>query len=162
MSHPTENRSLLVGKRTVIPWDTTDKSILIEQLRSTQTQLGGWIESASVDRGFHTPENQVDLAKIVAHPCLPKPGAKQAAAQAAAATVAFRTARQRHEGAESAISGWQAGNGLRRCCDRTEVRFERYDALGTLGRNLHVLGKLLMAREHVQNAAAHPHRETAA
>jgi IS5 family transposase len=157
-----EDAAGFIVQHKVLSRDATDKSVLIAQMRGTQTKLGGRIESASFDRGFHTPENQVELAKIVAQPCLPKPGAKQAAAQAAAATVAFRAARQRHAGIESAISALQAGNGLQRCRDRTEVGFERYIALGILGRNLHVLGKLLLAREHVDSAAAHTRRGTAA
>ena len=48
---------------------------------------------------------------------------------------------------ESAIGALQNGNGLVRCRDGTEVGFARYVALAVLGRNLHVLGKLLIARE---------------
>ena len=55
---------------------------------------------------------------------------------------------------ESAIGALQAGNGLHRCRDRTEVGFERYIALGVLGRNLHVLGKLLIAQEDADCKAA--------
>ena len=41
----------------------------------------------------------------------------------------------------------RSGNGLERSRDRTELGFERYVMLGILGRNLHVLGKLVIARE---------------
>ena len=102
------------------------------------------------------------MAKIIAHPCLPKPGAKQAAAQAAAATVEFREARQRHSGIESAIGALQAGNGLKRCRDHSEQGFQRYISLGILGRNLHVLGKLLITREQANSEAARSRRRTSA
>jgi hypothetical protein len=138
----------------LLPRDATDASVVVEQTKLVQTRLGGRSEEASFDRGFHSPENQIELAKIIAHPCLPKPGAKQAAAQAASATVQFRAARKRHAGVESAIGALQSGNGLKRCRDRSEIGFERYVSLGILGRNLHVLGKLLIAREDaVCNAA---------
>lgn len=141
----------------VLSRDATDKSVPIEQMRLTQQRLGGRIESASFDRGFHTPENQTELAKLVPHPCLPKPGAKQPAT-----TVEFREARQRHSGVESAIGALQSGNGLKRCRDRSQEGFRRYIALGILGRNLHVLGKLLIAREQADcvrpTRAARPER----
>jgi hypothetical protein len=157
-----EDGAGFIVQHEVLPRDATDKSVLVEQMRSTQARLGGRIESASFDRGFHTLENQIELARIVAQPCLPKLGAKQAAAQDAVATVEFRAARQRHAGIESAIGALQAGNGLQRCRDRSEVGFKRYIALGILGRNLHVLGKLLIAREQADSAAAHTRRGSAA
>ena len=91
--------------------------------------------------------------------CLPKPGAKQAAEQELAATVSFRTARQRHPGVESAIGALQAGNGLKRCRDRSDIGLQRYVALGILGRNLHVLGKLLIQRDAPTSEAAYSERK---
>lgn len=139
-----------------------DRDVVVPQTRIVQDRLKGAIEEASFDRGFHTPENQRQLAEIVAHPCLPKPGAKQAAAQARDATVAFRQARDRHAGVESAIGALQSGNGLERSRDRTELGFERYVMLGILGRNLHVLGKLVLARQARSCEAARSKRRTSA
>jgi hypothetical protein len=139
-----------------------DRDVAVPQMRIVQDRLGGAIEEASFDRGFHTPENQRQLAEIVARPCLPKPGAKQSAEQARAATLEFRQARNRHAGVESAIGALQAGNGLERSRDRTELGFERYVMLGILGRNLHVLGKLLLARRAKSSAAAHSQRQASA
>ena len=61
--------------------------------------------------------------------------------------MAFRKARQHHPGVESAVGALQAGNGLKRCRDRSQRGYERYVALGVLGRNLQTLGKLLLARD---------------
>lgn len=144
--------------RHVLPRDATDASVIVEQTRIVQKRLGGRIEEASFDRGFHSPENQAELAKIVHHPCLPKPGAKQAADQMTSSTVQFHAARKRHPGIESAIGALEFGNGLKRCRDRTELGFERYVSLAILGRNLHVLGKLLIARERAGCNAAHSRR----
>ena len=139
-----------------------DRDVVVPQTRIVQQRLQGVIEEASFDRGFHSPENQRELAKIVARPCLLKSGAKQGAAQAQQASVSFRQARQRHAGVESAIAALQAGNGLERSRDRTELGFERYQALGVLGRNLHVLGKLLIAQEASQSEAARSQRKKSA
>jgi len=143
----------------LMPRDAQDSDVVVQQTRIVQERLGGRIQHASFDRGFHTPENQKELAGIVAHPCLPKPGARQAKEQEEAASVQFQRARQRHPGIESAIGALQSGNGLDRCRDRTEVGFARYLALGILGRNLHTLGRLLIAREAPKSAAAFSQRQ---
>ena len=131
----------------LMPRDADDRSVVVAQTRILQKRLDGRIRRASFDRGFHSPENQRELAKIVAHPCVPMPGANQAREQTAEATVEFRQARQSHPGIESAINALQSGNGLTRCRDRSERGFSRYLQLAVLGRNLHVLGKILLARE---------------
>ena len=73
----------------------------------------------------------------------------------------FRRLRQRHPGIESAIGALQSGNGLKRSRDRSEVGFERYLGLAILGRNIHVLGKLLIARRQAEAAAAFSKRKAA-
>lgn len=146
----------------LLPRDQSDRDVVVEQMRKAQQRHQGRIGRASFDRGFHSPENQEELAKIVKHPCLPMPGAKQAAEQEKTASVEFREARQSHPGVESAIGALQSGNALKRCRDRTEKGFERYIGLGVLGRNLHVLGKLLIAREAPACQAATSRRKRAA
>jgi hypothetical protein len=142
----------------LLPREQGDKDVVVEQTRIVQERLGGRIRRASFDRGFHSPENQERLAEIVANACLPKPGKKQAAQQESTASVTFREARQSHPGVESAIGALQAGNGLERCRDRTELGYERYLALGVLGRNLHTLGRLLIAAESPKSQAAQSRR----
>ncbi len=138
--------------------DETDKDVVVAQTQIVQRRLGGRIRRASFDRGFHSPENQKKLANIIPNVCLPKPGKKQAAQQQAAANIEFRQARQSHPGIESAIGALQSGNGLQRCRDRSELGFQRYLALGILGRNLHTLGRLLIAAEHPLSEAAKTRR----
>ena len=146
----------------ILPRDQSDRDVVIEQTREAQKRHKGRIRRASFDRGFHSPENQEELAEIIQHPCLPMSGAKQAAQQEKTASVEFREARQSHPGIESAIGALESGNGLERCRDRTEKGFERYIGLGVLGRNLHVLGKLLIAREAPDCQAAHSRRQRVA
>jgi hypothetical protein len=146
----------------LLPRDGDDRSAVVEQMRRVQKRLGGRIERASFDRGFHSPEVQRELAEVVACPCLPMPGAHQAARQEKDATVEFRRARQSHPGIESAINALQAGNGLKWCRDRGETGFGRYLQLGVLGRNLHVLGKILLAKEDADCVAAESRRKKTA
>jgi len=151
----------MVVHHHLLPREVQDQDVAVEQTRLLQERVNGRVEEVSFDRGFHSPENQTALAVIVKHPCLPKPGVKQAAQQAAEASVTFHQARRRHSGVESAIGALQNGNGLARCRDGTEVGFERYVALAVLGRNLHALGKLLIAREGESPPAAQSKRAAA-
>jgi IS5 family transposase len=50
---------------------------------------------------------------------------------------------------------------MKRCRDHTEIGFERYLALGILGRNLHTLGRLLIAQQAPKSLAAHSQRKAA-
>jgi IS5 family transposase len=147
---------------SILPRDKSDRDVVVRETRKAQQRHQGRIRRASFDRGFHSPENQEELAKIVEHPCLPMSGAHQAAQQEKTASVEFRQSRQSHPGIESAIGALQSGNGLERCRDRTERGFARYIGLGVLGRNLHVLGKLLIARQAPDCQAAHSRRQRAA
>jgi transposase, IS5 family len=147
---------------SILPREAGDRDVVVEEMREAQKRHRERIRRASFDRGFHSPENQEKLAEIVEHPCLPMPGAKQAAEQEKTASVEFRDARQSHPGIESAIGALQSGNGLKRCRDRTEKGFARYIGLGILGRNLQVLGKLLIAREAPESQAATSRRKRAA
>ena len=153
-----EDGAGFVSDAYLLPRDAEERDVVVRQTRILQRRLKGRIRRASFDRGFHSPENQRQLAQIVAHPCLPMPGAHQASQQQAAATIEFRQACRRHPGIESAIGALQAGNGLARCRDRTEPGFWRYVQLGMLGRNLHVLGKLLIAHEDANCLAAQSRR----
>jgi IS5 family transposase len=154
-----EDASGFIVRAYLMPRDAGDKDVVVEQTRELQKRLGGRIKQASFDRGFHSPKNQQVLAEIIAHLCLPKPGARQAAQQEQEATVEFHQSRQRHSGIESAINALQAGNGMERCRDCSEPGFSRYIQLGVLGRNLQVLGKVLLARQDAECQAAQSRRQ---
>jgi transposase, IS5 family len=127
--------------------------------RCRARRVGGKIQSASFDRGFHTQENQEKLAEIVGTPCIASKGAEKSRQQHKEGTVAFRNARQNHPGVESAIGALQSGNGQERCRDRGQEGYERYVALGVLGRNLQTLGKLLLAQDQANCQAAKSKRK---
>ncbi len=142
----------------ILPRGAEDREVLVGEMKQVQRRLDGRIRRASFDRGFHSPENQRELAELVARPCLPVTGRIQAERQEREATVEFRRARRRHPGIESAIGALQSGNGQARCRDRTFGGYCRYVGLGVLGRNLHVLGKLLIARGDPQCVAGQSRR----
>jgi transposase, IS5 family len=139
-----------------------DQDLVVPVMKKLQERFDGKIKSASFDRAFHTPENRQALAEIVATPCIASKGEEKGRQQQKEGTPAFRQARQRHPGVESAIGSLQAGNGLKRCRDRSKRGYERYVALGILGRNLHTLGKLLVVRDQANCPAAQSKRQRAA
>ena len=149
-----EDAAGFISHHFVMPRDVQDQDVALEQTRKLQKRLNNCVEEISFDRGFHSPENQEELAKVVAHVCLPKPGSKQSVEQAETASVTFHQSKQRHSGVESVIGALQSGNGLVRCRDVSEVGFERYVALAVLGRNIHTLGKLLIKRADEMAPAA--------
>jgi IS5 family transposase len=157
-----EDAAGFISHYLTLPRDAQDADVVVEQTRVVQDRHNGQIEEASFDRGFFSEENEKQLKEIIQHPCLPKRNAKQFAEQKKNASVRFHNARQRHPGIESAIGALQFGNGLERCRDRTEIGFDRYLALGILGRNLHVLGKLLIQQREPKAKAAESRRKSAA
>lgn len=136
-----------------------DQDLVVPVMRQLQERMGGKIKSASFDRAFHTPENQKDLGEIVRTPCIACKGQEKGRQQQKEGTVAFRKARQNHPGIESGIGALQSGNGLKRCRDKSKRGFDRYAALGILGRNLQTLGKLLLARDQAECEAAKSRRK---
>lgn len=138
-----------------------DADVIVDQTREAQRKHHGSIQTASLDRGFYSPENEQWLAEIVNEPCVPPRHPAQYAERLKTATVTFHQLRRRHAGIESAIGALQSGNGLKRCRDHSEIGFERYLGLAILGRNIHVLGKLLIARQNEQSEAATSKRNAA-
>jgi hypothetical protein len=157
-----EDAAGFISHHFILPREAQDADVVVEQTRIVQNRHDNKIKDASFDRGFYSPENAEQLRAILKHPCLPKKAPREYAEQSKTASIRFRKARQRHPGIESAIGALQSGNALERCRDRTEIGFERYVALGILGRNLHVLGKLLIQRRAPDSIAAESRRKAAA
>jgi len=154
-----EDAQGFVGYYRVMDPGQIDQDLTVPVVAEAQDRFEEIIASASFDKGFHTPENQQELAQLVAHPCLPKKGWRQGAEQAQQADEEFRTARRLHSGVESAIGALMRGNGLDRCRDRTYQGFLRFVGLAILGRNLHVLGKLLIQQTNAHCQAAQSKRQ---
>jgi len=156
-----EDAAGFIVRAVLMKRDDGDKDVAVHEAKSLQSVFHDGVKRLSFDRGFHSPDNQTALSGLVDHLCLPKPGAKQSVKQLEEATDEFLAAQQHHSGVESAIGALQSGNALKRCHDRSEIGFERYLQLGVLGRNLHTLGKLLIAGEE-ENAGAGQSRRKAA
>ena len=156
-----EDAAGFIVHRCLMPRDQCDSQVAVEETKVVQKRFDDRVQRLSFDRGFHSPGNQEQLSKLVTQLCLPKPGARQSVKQLADADEDFLAAKQNHSGIESAIGALQRGNGLKRCRDCSEVGFERYLSLAILGRNLHTLGRLLIAETAPTSKAALTRREAA-
>ena len=141
--------------------DHKDQDVVVEQTQVAQRKHSGQIETASFDRGFHSDENESALQEIVDDVCVLPRAPRQYAERLKNGSVKFHQTRLRHSGVESAIGALQRGNGLKRCRDRSEIGFERYFGLAVLGRNIHTLGKLLLAARDANSVSAQSRRQAA-
>ena len=140
---------------------SNDVDVVVAETREAQRLHNGKIETASFDRGFYSEANEKELSTIVKNVCLPPRHRNAYTARQKDAPITYRQARKSHPGIESAIGALQCGNGLKRCRDRSELGFERYLGLAVLGRNLHVLGKLLISQSDATSNAAKSKRGAA-
>jgi hypothetical protein len=123
----------------------TDDQIAIALIQATCARFPE-VESASMDKGFHSPANQKGLAEIVPLPVVPKKGKCTAAERERERDPEFIRLRRRHSAVESAINALEA-HGLDICRDHGIDGFKRYVALAVVGRNLHRLGAILLEQE---------------
>jgi IS5 family transposase len=156
-----EDASGFIVHRDLMKRNRCDSEVAVTTTKAVQRRFANRVKRLSFDRGFHSPENQNELSELVTNLCLPKPGAKQSVTQLSDADEEFLAAQQNHPGIESAIGALQSGNALERCRDRSEIGFERYMALAVLGRNLHTLGRLLIAKQNEKCEAAFSRRKAA-
>jgi len=156
-----EDGAGFISHYSLMDRDAIDSDVIIEEMQKAQKKHKNEIETGSFDRGFYTLENLKLLESIIGEACLPPRHPNQFAEHMENASVEFHRLKQRHAGIESAIGALQSGNGLKRSRDRSEVGFERYLGLAILGRNIHVLGKLLIAQQDGKAAAAISKRKAA-
>jgi len=124
---------------------TTDEKIAVALVEETKARFPA-IESASMDKGFHSPANQVRLAEVLELPVVPKKGKRSAAEAERESDPEFIRLRRRHSGVESAINALEV-HGLDICRDHGIDGFKRYVALAVVGRNLHRLGAILIDQD---------------
>lgn len=125
----------------------TDEKVIVEVMSKLQKRYNGKILAASFDKGFWTPNNLKELSEFIETPCLPKKGKRSQADTQREGSKEFGKMRKWHPGIESAIHALGVGNGLIVCRDKD---YDRYVALGVLGRNLHNLGTILMEKERLR------------
>ena len=99
-----------------------------------------------MDKGFHSPGNQIALKAVLACVVLPKKGRLSQADKAREAEPEFVNLRKQHSAVESAINALEV-HGLDKCPDHGITGFKRYIALAVVARNIHRLGAVLRQQE---------------
>ncbi len=123
----------------------TDDKVAVPIIAETKALFPA-VSSCSFDKGYHSPQNQIDLAEILDDVYLPRKGRLSAINAQIESSQDFKEARRKHSAVEAAISCLES-HGLDRCPDHGLHGFKRYVALGILARNIHLIGHLIQQKE---------------
>ena len=124
---------------------TTDDAIAVSIIQDTRKRFGT-IRSVSMDKGFHSKDNQINLKALAQIVVLPKKGKLSAVEREGESQSEFVRLRHQHSAVESAINALEQ-HGLDVCPDHGIVGFKRYVALAVVARNVQRLGALLRQQE---------------
>lgn len=126
----------------------TDNEIAVDLIAQTQARYPN-LRVCSFNKGFHSPENQVELRKKLDHVVLPKKGRCNKTERDRQDSEVFKTGRRRHSAVASGINALEV-HGLDRCLDHGLKGFKRYVALAVVARNIQKLGADLQKKAQSQ------------
>ena len=130
-----------------IMWEGSDVDHAVPVIGDTQSLYPDF-RSCSFDRGFHSPENRLDLDELLDHTVLPRKGYLSKADRIREGEETFMVMRRQHPAVESAISNLEH-RGLDRVRAHGADGFERVVGLSVLASNIHRLGLLIRRRRHL-------------
>jgi hypothetical protein len=117
---------------------TTDDQIAVSIVKESQSRFPA-LNTISMDKGFHSPNNQIQLKERLDLVILPKKGRLSEAEKVRESDVEFVQLRRQHSAVESAINALEV-HGLDKCPDHGIEGFKRYVALAIVARNIQRLG----------------------
>ena len=117
---------------------TTDDQIAAPIVKESQSRFPT-LNTISMDKGFHSPNNQIQLKERLDLVILPKKGRLSEADKVRESEVEFVQLRRQHSAVESAINALEV-HGLDKCPDQGIDGFKRYVALAIVARNIQRLG----------------------
>ena len=123
----------------------TDDQVAVPMVQQAKKRFGT-LKSASFDKGFHSPANQIDLKEHLEQVVLPRKGRPSAAEKERMCDPEFRRLRHKHSAVESAINALEV-HGLDICPDHGIDGFKRYVGLAVLARNIQRLGVIIREQE---------------
>jgi hypothetical protein len=128
----------------------TDDKVAVSIIKETIERFYD-LSSCSFDKGFHSPSNQEELAKILDKVILPRKGKLSAINQVIENSEEFIQARHKHSAVESSI-GALKNHGLERCPDHGLHGFKRYVGMAVVARNIQIIGHIIQQKElkHLQ------------
>jgi len=125
---------------------TTDDQVAIAMVDETLQRFPR-LRAISMDKGFHSPANQVALKARLDCVVLPKKGRRSQADKARESKPEFSQLRKEHAAVESAINALEQ-HGLDKCPDHGIEGFKRYIGLAVVARNIQRLGAVLRQQKH--------------
>lgn len=123
----------------------TDEQIALSIIEETQRRFADF-KRCSFDKGFHSPNNQKELPRLLDNVVLPRKGRLSAVNAETENSEEFKKARRKHSAVESSINAL-GNHGLDRCLDHGLNGFKRYVALGIVARNIQIIGDILQQKE---------------
>jgi len=123
----------------------TDDEVAVPIILETKIRFKDLI-SCSFDKGFHSPSNQEELAKILEKVILPRKGKLSAINEEIENSEEFRQARRKHSAVESSINALK-NHGLELCPDHGLDGFKRYVGMAVVARNLQIIGHIIQQKE---------------
>jgi len=135
-----EDRAGFILHHRVMQNETDDK-IAVAMVAEAKQRFPR-LTLCSFDKGFHTPQNQIDLKAELTTVVLPKKGRLSGIDKDRESAAEFVEARQQHSAVESAINALGV-HGLDLCRDHGIDGFKRYVALAVVARNIQRLGAIV-------------------
>jgi transposase, IS5 family len=130
----------------------TDSEVAVPIVKEAKSRFPN-LKSCSFDKGYHSPENQDELSKILDEVILPKKGKLGEARLEVETSESFVNARNRHSAVESGINCLEH-HGLSRCLDHGIDGFKRCVSLAVLSKNIYLLGRLIIDKERKRQRAS--------
>lgn len=119
----------------------TDDQVAVTMVEGAKKGFSG-LSSCSFDKGFYTPANREQLAKLLNLVVLSSKGRPSLVEQEISGTETYIKAKRKHSAVESAINALE-NHGLDRCHDHGIEGFKRYVALAVVARNIEKLGNIV-------------------
>ena len=123
----------------------SDDQVAVEMVSESKRRFPE-LASVSMDKGFHSAENQRLLMELLDLIVLPRKGRLREADRQREGATEFKLLRRAHPAVESAINALEV-HGLDQCPDHGIDGFKRYVSLAAVARNIHRLGTVLRKQE---------------
>jgi transposase, IS5 family len=130
----------------------TDNQIAIDMIAEARHKYPT-LTACSFDKGFHSPENQIELAELLEKVVLPKKGRCNKKEHERESSPDFRSSKKKHSAVESGINALEV-HGLDKCLDHGLKGFKRYVALAVVARNIQKLGSEIIKAKRLKEERA--------
>jgi len=125
--------------------NTTDDKVAVSMVDESKERFPA-LNAVSMDKGFHSPDNQEKLKERLDRVVLPRKGRLSKVNKELESESEFVQLRRQHSGVESAINALEI-HGLDTCPDHGIEGFKRYISLAVVARNIQRLGAVLRQQE---------------